>query len=183
MNRKKKICDEGLESERLYFRKLYLEDIQDMFEFCSQKNTCHYLKWGPYSDITQAEAFIREKIQNYENPEDILFGIELKEEKKLIGVIRIYNITEKSGEVSYILNSLFTGNGYMTEAVKRMINLCFEKLKLVSVKACYAEDNLASEQVMKKAGMKKDNGYEAYEIIKGQEKKLLRYKIEGKTET
>lgn len=180
MNRNinRKICEEGLESERLYYRKLCLDDAQDMFEYASKEETCHFLKWGPYVDISQVEKFIGEKINNYQNPEDILFGIELKEAKKLIGVIRIYNITEKSADISYILNPLFTGRGYMKESVTNMIRLCFQKLQLIVVQAYFVEDNTRSERVMINSGMQKDESYEAYEVIKGKARKVLRYRTE-----
>lgn len=180
MNLYRKICEEGLESGRLYFRKLCPDDVQDMFEYASKKETCSFLNWGPYTDITQAEGFINQQISNYQNPTDILFGIELKEARKLIGAIRIYNITEKRADISYILNPLFTGSGYMTEAVKNMIWLCFQKLQLIVVYAYFVEDNSRSEKVMINSGMQKDGSYKAYEVIKGKKKKVLRYKIERK---
>ncbi|KSV57493.1 GNAT family N-acetyltransferase [Acetivibrio ethanolgignens] len=180
MNRNinRKICEEGLESERLYYRKLRLDDVQDMFEYASKGETCRFLKWGPYIGISQVEKFIGEKIYNYQAPEDILFGIELKEVKKLIGVIRIYNITEKNADVSYVLNPLFTGKGYMTETVKNMIELCFQKLQLTVVQAYFVEDNIRSEKVMINSGMQKDESYEAYEVIKGKTRRVLRYRTE-----
>lgn len=180
MNINKKICEEGLESVRLIYRKVNLGDVQDMYEYASEQETCRFLKWGPYTGTAQAEAFIKEKIRNYENPADILFGIELKETEKLIGVIRLYHITQESAEISYILNARFSGNGYMTEAVKRIIHMCFEKLQLAFVTAYFVEENRSSERVMINSGMKKDTLYEAYDVIKGEKKRLLRYKIERK---
>lgn len=174
----KKICEEGQESERLYFRRLCLDDAQDMFEYTSKEEACHFLSWGPYSNISQVEKFINEKVINYKNPEDILLGIELKKEKKLIGVVRVYNIIEKSADISYILNPLFTGKGYMMETVKSMIDLCFQKLPITVVQSYFVEENIKSERVMINSGMKKDDRYEEFVVIKGEKRKLLRYKKE-----
>lgn len=174
----KKICEDGWESERLFYRKLLIEDTKDMYEYASEEKTCQFLKWGPYTDISQAKNFIAEKIDNYEAPTDILFGIELKEEKKLIGVVRIYNISEDCADISYIQNPLFCGKGYMMETVKEMIKICFTKLNVSVVQAYFLEGNTRSEKVMINSGMKKDESYEDYEVIKGKTGRVLRYRIE-----
>lgn len=174
----KKICEEGVSSERLCFRKLNIDDIQDIFECGSEEKSCRFLKWGPYTDIAQAETFAIEKSHNYQNPKDILFGIELKERKKLIGIIRIYNIMGERADISYILNSAFTGKGYMTESVKNIMDICFYRLGLTTVYAYFVEENICSEKVMINSGMKKDDKYEDFVVIKGEKRKLLRYKKE-----
>ena len=174
----KQICEDGWESDRLQFRMLSLDDAEDMYEYASNEETCRFLKWGPYKDIGEARAFLLEKVASYKNPKDILFGIQPKKEVKLIGVIRIYNITEQSADLSYIQNSKFSGQGYMTETVKEMICLCFERLKLFRVQAYFAEGNIRSEKVMLNSGMKKDNTYESYEMIKGNKVRIYKYKIE-----
>lgn len=174
----KEICEEGWSSERLQFKKLSLKDKEDMYEYTSDAECCRFLKWGPHKSINETELFIKKVIRTYDNPMDVLFGIRLACEDKLIGVIRIYNVINKKADISYILNPNYSGVGYMTEAVNSMIALCFEKLKLDSVNAYYAEGNVRSEKVMKRTGMVQDKDYESFETIKDTKVRIYKYRIE-----
>ena len=108
----KEMCEEGYESERLRYRKLTVADVSDMYEYASDEGTCFFLKWGPYKHIDEARCFVMEKIKNYEEPTDVLYAIELKKKNKMIGIVRVYNITNNTVDISYIQNPLFCKNGY-----------------------------------------------------------------------
>jgi [ribosomal protein S5]-alanine N-acetyltransferase len=71
-----------------------------------------------------------------------------------IGMVGIHPTPEyKRAELGYWMGHEYRGQGYMSEAVRRMIQFGFEVLDLNRVyAACFAE-NKASEHVMQKAGM------------------------------
>ncbi len=62
---------------------------------------------------------------------DSKWGIELIEENKLIGVVRLYHIDfqNKQAEISYIINQRYSGKGYAIMAVKHIISVCFDELR------------------------------------------------------
>lgn len=170
------IWEKGSQTKRLYLRKLKMEDINDMFEYTSNEETCFYLKWEAHKEISQTEKFIITNL--FSKPvNDILWGIESKTEKKLIGVIRMYNINfEKSSiEVSYILNDKYGGNGYMTEALLKCQEIIKEIVEIKNIYAYFVRENTASEKVMQRCGMKKDIDFSAKDIIKGKPVILNRY--------
>jgi ribosomal-protein-alanine N-acetyltransferase len=104
----------------------------------------------------------------------------LIEEKKLIGVIRIYNLdfAISVADVSYILNKNYTGKGYMTEALGIVIKVCHYDLHLRTVCCDCISPNIASINVMLRCGMMKENDDIHKARIKGKKFDLLRYKHE-----
>lgn len=173
----KRILDAGVYCDRLLLRKLRKNDAEDMFEYTSDEKTCRYLKWGPHRDIAETEDFITKTLYNYIEPNDIVWGIEEISQRKLIGVVRIYAITENSAEISYILNGRYTGCGYMTETVKAAIKMCFDVLSIDRVVAYYAEGNEASKRVMERCGMEHCQWDGKMEKIRGQSVKINRCEI------
>lgn len=165
-------------TDRLVLRHLRMADAADMFEYASDPDVCQYLSWGPYTSIEQASSWIDAKLSKA-NPTDVLFGVEERASGKLIGVVRAYNIDSPadSAEVSYILNPAYQGKGYMTEAVRSVVSLCFDTLGLSSVVAYCVEENTSSSGLMQRIGMHRDLSYSEPLVIKGLEYKSIRYRI------
>lgn len=170
--------DASIGTDRLVLRHLRMADAADMFEYASNPDVCQYLSWGPYTSIDQASSWIDAKLSKA-NPTDVLFGVEERASGKLIGVVRAYNIDSPvdSAEVSYILNPAYQGKGYMTEAVRSVISLCFDTLGLSSVVAYCVEENTSSSGLMQRIGMHRDLSYSEPLVIKGHEYRSIRYRI------
>ena len=117
-----------IETERLLLRKLSLSDAADMFEYTSKSEVATHLSWAAHTDISQVEAFISGVLEKYNSIQtEYTFGIELKSHKKLIGALKITNISfyNKRGEFTSILNPAFQGKGYMGEAWQGLLNFSF----------------------------------------------------------
>lgn len=70
-------------------------------------------------------------------------------------------VTDNIGEVSYIFDSDYTGNGYTSECVSKLIDIGFNELKLDKIIAESKEDNVASRKVLLKNGfIEKDKNEE-----------------------
>ena len=55
-------------------------------------------------------------------------------------------------EIGYFLKRSAWGNGYATEAVRRVLRMAFEESPLVEVVATFEDSNEASRNVLVKAG-------------------------------
>ena len=66
------------------------------------------------------------------------------------------NQENRSGEVGYSLSRAHWNRGYMTEALKAVIDFGFEVLLLNRIEAQHETANPASGRVMAKAGMQKE---------------------------
>ncbi len=83
------------------------------------------------------------------------YAICLDDKTELIGVIGInFNQTKDwQAEIGYWMGKDYRNNGYMTQALKLIIQICFEEFNLIRVTATHNLMNLASGKVMLKAGM------------------------------
>jgi len=146
-----------LETSRLILKKISSEDAEDMFEYASDPEVTKYLSsWEYHKNIEDSLKFINLLLSRYEkgNPSD--WGVYLKENGKLIGTCGFSFIDEKNmvGEVGYVLGRKYWNKGIMTEAVRKVIEFGFEKLNLNRIQARCKVENIASERVMQKVGMK-----------------------------
>lgn len=102
---------------------------------------------------------LQEKEKNWEQDKGYDFGIFLKENQKLIGEIGLFKIERgpaESGMVGYSLDKRLNGNGYMTEAIKLIVDHGFNNLKLHRIEAGVMPHNLGSIKVLEKAGFQKE---------------------------
>lgn len=171
-------------TDRLKLRPLSKDDAKDMFEYTSQEASTKYLSWNPHSDIEQTVSFLKEVELKYGTiHSEYSWGIELIETKKMIGVIKLFDISSASrrAEVSYILNSNFQGKGYINEAIAAVLDFSFNEMKLIRVQARCSTDNSASEKVMQKAQMTFEGILKKYWILKGEIKDVALYAITNTT--
>ena len=149
-----------LETERLILRKLNIFDAQDVFDYAKEPQVASYVTWEPHKTIEESVQFIKWLIERTERDEAGDWGIELKENRKIIGSrgFRSCDFKNSCGILGYWIGKDYWGRGLMTEALKRIIKFSFEDLKINRIEAMHVPDNIASGKVMEKAGM----AYEGY---------------------
>ena len=158
-----------LKTENLLLRKIALADAQDMFEYSSMPKVTDFLKWAPHTDVRQAAVFIEKTLLQYETQENWLWGIVSRQDAKLIGVVRMFNIDfeEQRGELSWILNPHYSGKGFATEAVRAILAYLFDKLCFERVQAKCISTNTASERLMQRCGMTYEGSFRRGTKVKG----------------
>jgi ribosomal-protein-alanine N-acetyltransferase len=139
-----------IESTRLILRPFSIKDVEDVFLYASDEIVTKYLTWPPHTDISQTKKIVKEFFMDKPG----VFAIELKSERKCIGCIelRIYTEHDKAS-FGYVLNRKYWNKGYMTEALKRIIDFAFSKLGLNRIEATHYVGNEGSGRVMQKCGM------------------------------
>jgi ribosomal-protein-alanine N-acetyltransferase len=169
------MLDVVIETERLILRKLTLNDTQDMFEYTSDPICVDPLPWQTHIDIIQTKMFIENVVEEYGNDNSHTYGIEHRELKKLIGVVKVFDINwnNKRGEFSYILNSNYQGKGFANEAISALISFVFEKKIFLRIQAHCSVDNLNSKKLLEKLGMKVEGILKLYWNIKGTHKDVF----------
>lgn len=142
------------ETDRLVLRPLRLDDSSDMFEYTSDPRISRFLNWHPHREVEESGAWISSKLKR-PKPDDLLFGVGIRDSGKLIGTVRAYRFdaSAESCEISYVLNPSLQGCGYMGEALRRLIDICFEEMGIGKVIARIDEENSASAHVARRLGM------------------------------
>lgn len=144
-----------LETERLFLRKLSPDDIDDLREWLGLD--CVYQYWGRSASKAEKNPellFIDARPNVNRKPShDFIWGIELKEDHKVIGLIEIFDVeNDKLGSVGYRLNPNFWSRGLCTEALKRVVDFIFSETTLDRLHAEADIENAASNMVLKKCG-------------------------------
>lgn len=155
--------NEILETRRLKLRPVTLADAEDMYEYASDDENTYYV-FPTHQNLDDT----RHSIANFfaANPLG-KFGIELKEEQKLIGTIDLRVDTKKrSGELGYMLNHNYQRQGFTTEAAFALLELGFEQLELEKIQAQCDTRNIASAKVMEKLGMQQEGISRHHELWK-----------------
>lgn len=155
-----------LETERLIIRYIEIDDAYDMFEYASIPEVTEYLLWDPHVNLEATEGYIEYLQKRYKKGLYADWALELKENQKMIGTCgyATINSREKKCEIGYVLSPEYRRQGYMTEAVKAILDLTFLKLQLESASLRIISDNIDSINLAKRMGFTFD--YESEMEIK-----------------
>jgi RimJ/RimL family protein N-acetyltransferase/catechol 2,3-dioxygenase-like lactoylglutathione lyase family enzyme len=156
-----------INTDRLILRPFAMEDAADVQKLAGEKEIADttLLIPHPYPDGA-AEEWISSHETKFNNGEEIIFAITLKNSKELIGAIGLVsNKLNNSAEVGYWIGKPYWNTGYCTEALNSIIKYGFDKLALNKIHAHHMTKNEASGEVMIKTGMKRE-GLQRKHIIK-----------------
>lgn len=145
-----------LETARLNLRRLRFEDLYDYYErIVSDGEVTKYLLFDPHQDIGESLAELQGTLGRYEEGRCYRWGIALKEDDSLIGVIELLRFDEEEARCSfaYMLGKRWWNQGYATEAVREIFRFAIEELGVKKITADHFAANAASGAVMRKAGM------------------------------
>jgi len=149
-------ADIFLETERLVLKQLALEDLALFIDLDSDPEVMRYLTGGKPQSREHYEKRVPELLKyTSENPGLGLWPTYLKETDEFIGWYILRHLPN-GGEVElgFRLKKKFWGKGYSTEAGKALIKHGFETVGLTKIAAIVDPENLASQAVIKKIGLK-----------------------------
>jgi len=147
---------EQLHTSRLVLRKLTMEDVSAYYErIGSSEAVTKYMLFSAHKDISESVASIRKALHRYEEGRCYRWGIALKSDDSLIGVIELLRFDEaaESCSFAYMLGEAFWGQGYGTEALMAAFGFAFDQMQVQEIRADHMSENPASGAVMRKAGM------------------------------
>lgn len=130
-----------------------MDDAESIFQYLSDTDVIRYLE-GNTDSVEEAKGYISWCNDTYKNKTDIRWGIEFKENGKLIGDLGFGHIDEPKcpTELGYILSKAYWNCGYMSEALEEILRYGFHTLNLHRVQAWTHLDNKASASILLKQG-------------------------------
>lgn len=145
-----------LESERLKLRKIELEEAANVYQtWTNDKEVAKYVRWNVHKNVEETKEWIMMEQENCKKDNYYDWGIELKEEGKLIGSIGAHYIPELDRyEIGYAIAKKYWGRGIVTEAVRCVIDYLANEKGIKQYVAIHAKQNPASGAVMQKVGFK-----------------------------
>ncbi|MEZ4853695.1 GNAT family N-acetyltransferase [Flavobacterium sp.] len=148
----------NLTSERLNFRKLNDNDAPEILKLRGDSETMKFIPRPLATSIEDALAHIKIINDKIDENSDINWAVTLKESDKCIGIMGFYRSQPENyrTELGYMILPEYWGKGFVTEAVKTLLNYAFNTLQFHSIEAVIDARHLASERVLQKNGFRKE---------------------------
>jgi RimJ/RimL family protein N-acetyltransferase len=158
-----------LTNERLFLREFKESDWEDVHKYASQEKVCQYQVWGPNTE-EESQAFVKQVlVDTAKKPRTrYMFSIVLKGHERMIGAgeINIRDFNNKSGEIAYIVNPDYWGNGIATDVAKILIEFGFSNFNLHRIYTHCDPRNIGSKMVLEKIGMTQEGRLRENLLIK-----------------
>lgn len=152
-----------IETEKIRLRKLKGEDAPELLKYYSNEQVFRYLDWNGPETLERSYEVIRIWNQGYIDGWIIRFAIADKVTDKIIGTIFLNEFQGKRAEIGYELSESYWRRGIMSEAIKEVLSLGFNKLDLVRVQAFVCEENIASKDILKKFNFREEGHLRQFE--------------------
>jgi len=144
-----------LQTERLTLKPLGMDYLETVNKYATDIENTRYMVRLPNENIEETKQFLRGTDVEWkkETPEFYEFAILLDDVH--IGAVSVYLEEDFSvGELGWIIDKTYWGNGYAYEASKELVTMCAKDLGIHRFIAHCDSENMASRKVMEKLGMK-----------------------------
>jgi ribosomal-protein-alanine N-acetyltransferase len=150
-----------LETERLILRPYAESDLPAYHELLSDKDNLYYLDDCIMETMEESRASLLETIEKWQNHTARRFAVTRKEDGCFMGGVG-YEIAAETpigrigGPMGWFIMKAYQNKGYITEAVKRVLEYAFKQDNCVRmVTGCYKE-NQPTQRVMAKTGFRQE---------------------------
>ena len=172
-----------LETARLILRDYTSDDFEAFYRLKTDEQTMYYMQDIKLDSIESGKEDFANVLEDLANEERKYYFLhmELKETHEQVGSIG-YTVTGntpvgKLVHMGYFTYPEFWGNGYTTEALKKVIEYAFTEDNVYRITTGCLAENIGSERVMQKCGMIKEAEHVDYEWHDGKMKTRLEYRL------
>lgn len=150
------IAPEVLETDRLVLRRARIPDAPVIFErYAQDPEVTKYLTWTPHETIERTLTFLQRCENAWQSGEAFPWVLLQKTDDQIVGMIEL-RPTGFRADIGYVLARPFWNRGYMTEAVRAVVDWALRQPGTYRVWAVCDVDNLGSARVLEKAGMQRE---------------------------
>lgn len=162
-----------LETDRTMLPNFEDKDLEDFYEYCSQKGIGEMAGWKHHKNILISKKVLERNIKN-----NNIFAIEYKENNKVIGHVTVNKDSENgradTKELGFVLNRNYHNQGIMTEVIYRVLDYLFSN-GIEYIYACCFQNNKASKRVIEKCGFSFEQESSFYSIFLNKSFKSYEY--------
>lgn len=142
-----------IKTKRLLLETLGIKHLQTVHKYVSDYENTKYMTYFPNKTLEETIIFLR-RIENEwmcDTPSFYEFAIIYKNQQ--IGAVGIYQSNDLSGELSWIINKKYWGQGIAYEAAKALLEYSITEFDIKHFIAYCDVENIASYKIMEKLGM------------------------------
>ncbi len=172
-----------LETDRLILRDYKEDDFDAYFRLKSDDTTMYYLQDIRSNSYDEAGKEFEEVLEDQKKPDRKYYFLhtELKKTHEQIGSIGYTVIDDtpvgKIVHLGYFTFQRYWGNGYVSEALGKVLEYAFTENNVYRVTTGCLAENKASERVMQKNGLIKEAEHLDHEWHDGKMKTRLEYRL------
>ncbi len=157
MNAQIDVTNIRIETPRLILRPWCEGDLADLYEYACVPGVGEMAGWIHHQDIAESAEILNMFIAGQKT-----LALELKENGKVIGSLGIERVKEdpdipeqlQGRELGYVLSREYWGRELMPEAVRAVIDYCFDVLNYDFLTCAHFMKNSQSRRVIEKAGFR-----------------------------
>jgi RimJ/RimL family protein N-acetyltransferase len=180
-------ADLRFETPRLVLRAFRHADADDVFAIYADPEVFRHIPIGGWTQVDEAHQRIARAIEKMAANEHVELAIERREDRRVIGHILLFNIDRASrrGELGYALARSAWAHGFVTEALRPVVDWAFAETDLNRIEAVIDPRNGASARVLERLGFAQEGTQRERYIVRGETKDaglygLLRRDWEGR---
>lgn len=141
-----------IETQRLILRPWRKTDLDDFYEYARVDGVGQMAGWEPHTSPEGSKKILDSFIRHKKT-----FALELKQTGKVIGSLGLEEPADDASplsgrEIGYVLSKDYWGQGLMPEAVKAVIDYCFDTLDYDWLTCGHFVWNTQSRRVIEKCG-------------------------------
>jgi RimJ/RimL family protein N-acetyltransferase len=161
-----------IETARLTLRPFTPDDFDDLHAYGSRPEVARFLYWEP-RDRAQTQAALDRKTSQsaLETQGDgLVLAVALRAAGRVIGEASLQWLSSEhqQGEIGFVFNPDYHGQGLATESAAAMLGLGFDELELHRIIGRCDARNHASARVMERLGMRLEAHFVHNEFFKGE---------------
>lgn len=139
-----------IETEKLFLKRMALEDQHDVFQMRKDPRMIEFTDSKVDESQEETNTYIKKMNEGFDEGKWIIWAIEHKQSKKVIGSISIWNINleQKSAELGYGIITDYQNRGFMKEALLSVVDYGFNVMNLSALEAYTEEKNTRSIKLL-----------------------------------
>ena len=144
----------NIHTKRLLLVSLGPQYLISTHKYASDFDNTRYMKCLPSTTISETKDFLERVQEEWQKASPQFYEYAILLDREHIGAVSIYiNKDNAEGELGWIINKKYWGNGYAKEAAKVIMNFAIQELKVRKFVAHCDSENISSSRVMEKLGM------------------------------
>jgi len=143
-------------TERLEMKRWKVADYKSLFKaYANNPEKTKYVSWPTHNTEEDTKKYLQKAVKAWDEGKDYSYGIFEKQSGVLAGKIGFFN---ENGKVAlgFIAAVGHEGKGYISEALKGMVNLLKDNKQVWRIYALCDDDNTPSQRVLQKTGFVKE---------------------------
>jgi RimJ/RimL family protein N-acetyltransferase len=170
-----------IETDRLILRTFERSDVEALCAYHALPSVQRYVfnRTRDEVDVATALNVMREHV-SLQRPGDIItLAVVRKGDRKLIGHVSLQwsDATAGQGEVRFVINPSFAGQGYCREALSALFDLAFDRFRMHRVFVRCDGRNHHSIKLMQQMGMRLEAHYREHALFQGEWDEELHFAI------